>query len=226
MPNNFDRQLISHYDELMKAWPHADEFRSRGAELIRAYISDNPKDHYRAFEIGSGRGELTKSVLEIDKRITILACELSPAMIQAAKDNLKDYKDQHQVMPVDGFLLADQLCDFDIFMSCWTLHNLRERTKPFLSKVYQLLNPNGFFINLDKYVPWGPEQNTLLKEHFERLQMLHPALRKTALQHEKEDLNPRYWQTESDLDLMRTIGFKNVQIHNRYGLDAIVTAYK
>jgi len=227
MPNNFDEQLISQYDELMNAWPHADEFRSKGAEVIRNHIHENPKDRYSVFEIGSGRGELTKKALEIDDRITIIAAEISPFMYLDAQDNLKEYRSRCLLMMVDGLFLADQLSHIDIFMSCWTVHNLRENIRPFLTKAYRLLKPGGLFINLDKYVPINSqEKETMMKKHFERLQVLDPGLRKVAERHEREDLDSEYVQTESDTDFMRKIGFQEVQISNRYCLDAVVTARK
>ena len=65
-----------------------------------------------------------------------------------------------------------------------------------------------------------------MKKHFERLQVLDPGLRKVAERHEREDLDSEYVQTESDTDFMRKIGFQEVQISNRYCLDAVVTARK
>jgi ubiquinone/menaquinone biosynthesis C-methylase UbiE len=226
MLNNFDKRLINEYDELMKAWPHADEFRRIGVVAIKNYLSQKPKDHYSVFEIGTGRGELTRLVLESDDRLRVVAAEMDASMFIDAQKNLVKYFNRCLLLNTDGVAFAGLLNNIDIFMSCWTLHNLRADTKPFLSEIYRLLSPGGFFLNLDKYVPNGPKSDGMIDAHFEKLKILSPGIREIATRHEKEDLNPEYMQTESDLELMRKIGFRNINAGPRFGLDMIVTAYK
>ncbi len=238
MPNHFDEKLIREYDALMNAWPHADRFRSDGASLVRNYVQNKSgKSEIIVYEIGCGKGELTKKLLDIDPRVRVIAAELSPVMADFAQEQLKPYRDRCTIVQTDAVSFTDYLRNIDVAISCWTLHNLRgQKNFAILGKIHSALVNNGLFVNLDKYVP-GSDPDVLqssdvttrlaIKQHFANLAVLDPFLRKTAEQHEYEDLLPENVQTEEHLKLMeRVFGFEKVLVLERYGLDAIVRAYK
>ncbi len=232
MVNNFDEKLINEYDALMNAWPHADRFRSYGASLIEHYISTNPlPSKHVVFEIGCGKGELTKKLLDINPKVYVIAAELNPVMIDFAQEQLIPYRDRCTIVQADAVSFANYLNNVDVVTSCWTIHNIYGSQRLSLyGKIHSLLKAGGYFVNMDKYVP-GVHSKVFnlpeVKKHFKNLDVLDSDLRKTAIEHERSDLFPQNVQTEKDLITMREVcGFIDPHVHERYGLDAIVSAYK
>lgn len=136
---NFEK-VRKDFDEiasLYEGWTHNSYFY----DFLNRYV---PKDCRVILEVGCGLGEFTRIIAL--KSEHVVAVDLSPEMIRAAKSNSKDFRNiDYRIGNILDYIWPDS--HFDCIVSIATLHHL-----PFASMLEKMafsLKPGGRLIILD-----------------------------------------------------------------------------
>ena len=149
--NNIVDQLRRFYDTDSSRYRDAQWFSSNAAQtlywatqsLILKELQINRK--HRVLEIGCGPGTWTKILLS--KEVEIEAVDLSPGMIQQAREYVAD---QRIVFRQGDFLKLDfQVQGYDRILSVRVLEYFLDK-KAVMEKCFQLLKPGGWMVFITK----------------------------------------------------------------------------
>lgn len=149
----FDRS-VKYYDDWMKlALPSYDALFATTLELI-------PYDEKRAIKVldlGAGTGLFSKHILSKYSHAEFLLCDIAPKMLEVAKKRFRKNKEQIRYLVEDYRSYQDEN-KYDLIISSLSIHHLENAEKKALfAKVYELLNEEAVFINVDQVK--GPTQN-------------------------------------------------------------------
>lgn len=108
------------------------------------------------FDIGCGNGILTSVILNEFPQAHAALLDFSDTMIDAAKEKLNSYGDQIKFIKSDygKEALAAQMSEdnksFDVIVSRFSIHHQPdERKLQVYKEIYEMLNPDGIFINIE-----------------------------------------------------------------------------
>lgn len=132
---NFGRAALS-YDK------HARVQKAMACELLEKILATN-MSYSRILEIGCGTGYLTELLAEKFPQAAILATDISPQMVGAAKRQLSNY-DNVAYLVADGEQLPVE-GPFDLIVSSAVFQWFASYQEPF-SAYWQLLRSGGMFI--------------------------------------------------------------------------------
>ncbi|HZV70761.1 MAG TPA: methyltransferase domain-containing protein [Saprospiraceae bacterium] len=97
-----------------------------------------------ALEIGCGTGRVTRQLRKVLRPGTkLIASDISPDMMQLAKENLKDQDIEWQI--INGQDLPFEDNSIDLIVCCFTYMFVEDKDKAF-SEAYRVLKPGGKFI--------------------------------------------------------------------------------
>lgn len=226
---DFDGKLGKDYSESMIGFPHYFQIQDAFMERILPLIDRNSKN-LRILEAGCGSGITTARLAFLTPDCKVLAVDVSRQMITQAQKNIKPLTDRVQ------FLLGDILQTtvdrgFNIFASGFMLHNLskKQRTKA-ICLAHKLLENGGTLALMDKIArdnesahqndyQWQIKQLDLFSSHG------RPDLKEEWITHYIRDEEIKFTENELIITLKET-GFQNIQLHERFCMDLIVTAKK
>lgn len=205
---------------------------------IAEYQQTSGRQECCAMEIGCGTGLSTYVLLATTKNVRFTALDSEPAMLEQAKGVLEEWKNSNRVKLVkDDALNAlrniEDNC-IDVVCSVYAIHNFfNDYRTEFLNEVHRVLVPGGIFLNGDRYALDDPWENTqLIKKEignwFEKLVSDNRLdLLKTWVLHVCEDESAaKQMQERKATALLKEIGFSNVQVLFREGVDAVIFASK
>jgi ubiquinone/menaquinone biosynthesis C-methylase UbiE len=120
-----------------------------------------------------------------------------------------------------------------VVASGFTLHNfIRGYRTSLIKQIFRVIKPGGLFVNADKYSLEGQEMFDELVMQLERFFKAFVPLGKIDLLrewvlHNVADQAPDRVMKERDaLEEMKEIGFEDVKVHFRHGLEAVVSGKK
>lgn len=219
---------------IKEAIPHHDEFEESVAKPLKEYI-DNRKDQNKfiVMEGGCGTGYTTDRILKVDDRIQIIAVDSEEKTLRQAKETFKDKKENIDFKQNDILSELEKAPDnsIDSFTSAHTIHNIsaNEREKIF-REIFRVLKEGGVFINADKI---AHDDEKMHKKSLEDQIKAFDVYDKTNLPQIKKEWTDHYYEdeeikiTESDyIEILKDIGFKNIRIIFRQGMEATITAEK
>ncbi len=181
--------------------PHRVEGESTLLEFIPASVE-------RILDLGTGDGRLL-ALLKLP-RATALAIDFSPAMLDAARKRFSGYLSV-ALMAHDLEVSLPALGKFDAVVSSFAIHHLtHERKRILYAEIYELLNPDGVFCNLEHVSSPTPE----LHQEF---------LRRIGCMPETEDPSNKLLDLETQLAWLREIGFVDVDRHWKWRELALLT---
>jgi tRNA (cmo5U34)-methyltransferase len=167
MKDDFEGKLGKDYDVFTKVFTYYDQLEENVASLLSHETSRQMSSVIDVLEIGCGTGITTERILKVDPRIHVTAIDISPAMIEQAKNNLREYVARRKVKFVEQDALdyltfvspfSDKLIDYVVSVS--TIHNIPRNDRSALyTGIYRSLRIGGAFINGDKIAQDDPEEH-------------------------------------------------------------------
>jgi tRNA (cmo5U34)-methyltransferase len=173
--------------------------RTEGEKVLLDQIPLNPK---RVLDLGTGDGRLLALVKLKKPQIEGIALDFSEPMLEQARKRFKNDKSVTVVKHDFSFSLpCSKLGFFDVIISSLAIHHISDpRKKQLYKEVFDLLNPQGVFFNLEHVS--SPTQNLHLK-----------FLAVTGLTPETEDPSNKLLDVETQLQWLREIGFADVDCY-------------
>lgn len=197
------------YDKYRKqAIPNMDIYYNTVIKLTENY--ENPK----ILDLGAGTGILTELLYKQHPQSNITLLDISTKMLNIAKEKFKHQKYKYIIA---DYIKHDFTEKYDIIVSSLSIHHLTDKEKQILyKKIYQVLNPNGIFINADQ-VKGSTEQ---IEKKYKEQDETH-LTKQNMPEEEKEILrNRRKLDKPATLqDTMKwyeEIGYKNIDIYYKY----------
>ena len=232
----FSGKMGEDYDLLKLAYPKYDELHQILANAVAGHPSDGNKK-LKALDMGCGSGITAEYILGSRNDLFLTALDNELKMISQAGQNLKRDLDSGRLalFQADALEYLRSLKDasLDIVASGFTLHNFtREYRCEVLEQTFRVLKPGGLFVNADKYSLEGQEMFDQLGLQLERFFDAFVPLGKIDLLrewvlHNVADQAPDRVMREKDaVKEMGEIGFGDIKVHYRHGLEAVVSGRK
>jgi tRNA (cmo5U34)-methyltransferase len=181
------------------AVPHRGEGEAVLLELL-------PERVGRILDVGAGDGRLLHLVKLARPTATGVALDLSPTMLREARRRFED-EESVEVLEHDLNHPLPAMGSFDAVVSSIAIHHLAdERKRTLYAEIFDLLEPGGVFLNLERVA--SPTPN--LGRRF-RAAMGHDH--DTDHGHGTEDLSDRPLDLETQLVWLREIGFADVDCY-------------
>lgn len=218
--------------------PHREKFQSKIQEEIKRRFKDSTLNEISILEIGCGVGRTTRNILEADERIKVMAVDNEPIVLSQARLSLEEFIRDCRVKLATcdalEFLEEQKASSFSAFASAQTLHNFRRKYRErVITEIYRVLEPEGLFINADKYAldDETEHQKSLdwqLKKFEESYTKIdRPDLAAEWTKHYLEDNKPGIIMKESESKkAMERVGFKDIETVFREQMDAVMVAKK
>lgn len=222
MENRYKEDLRKNNQEILKLSPANDILRFIVAKEFNKLYSTGK----RTLEIGCGEGDSAKHILE-NSNANLDLLDISSEMLEASKKNLAQYSSRIHYICEDGLLYLERIEPYDIIYSEWTIHNFKwEDKENLLAAIYKNLNPNGWFIFMDKVYPdEGGEE--LLALQLNRYRYLSEENCKNITDHEKQDYLDEFRMNETRcFDALKKAGFVSLVLVDRVERDVVILAQK
>jgi len=137
---------VDHFKNKSKSWDMS-SMRVQNAKSITDLIVKNIKfnETMEVMDLGAGTGLLSYFIAPYVAKI--IAVDNSPSMLEEFKNKASEFDSETEIMAAD--ISTDDLGrTFDGIISSMTIHHV-EDTKALFSKLYALLNDNGFIAIAD-----------------------------------------------------------------------------
>ncbi|MER5174654.1 MAG: class I SAM-dependent methyltransferase [Candidatus Nitrosocosmicus sp.] len=184
--------------------------RSEGENVLFDHI---PNDVTRVLDLGTGDGRLLR-LLKIQRpNINAVAVDVSPIMLDSVKRNFaNDFNIKVTEHDLDNSL--PNMGYFDAVISSFAIHHLsNERKHSLYKEIYEILNPEGIFCNLDNVA--SPSE----KHHIRFLYAI-------GFTPETESKSDNLLSMEKQLRWLKDIGFKDVDCYWKWLEMALLIGYK
>ncbi len=204
-------QGAEEYDRQRKhVIPRLDDLYEILADLAIINIQ-NP----RILDLGAGTGLLTSYIHVRYPQGLFTLLDISEEMLMIARDRFKN-------VPNFNYVIADYMNyyfkdSFDLIVSSLSIHHLEHQDKQVLyQKIYDLLNPEGVFLNADQVLGPSPaneeeyQRNWMEKIH---VGSLSESEKKMILDRMQLD-NPA--TLRDNLKWLKNIGYRDVDVYYKY----------
>jgi len=235
MQNEWDKRfsgtLGEEYNLFKLSVPHHDEFQDKITEILAAFSPSNKM--LEVLEGGTGTGLTTFRILNAKDNIRVTTIDNEEKTLNQAKEILKEKGDKIKFVN-DDLLKFLKLCpdnQFDAFVSAYVIHNLKPDYRLELFKeISRVLKTGGIFINADKYAYDDKKlQNEALQNQIKAFgvyeQIGRPDVKEEWTRHYYEDEEIKITENEQK-EILQNLGFSEIQIVYRKGMESIITAYK
>ncbi len=197
------------YDKYRKqAIPNMEIYYNTAIKLTQKY--ENPE----ILDLGAGTGILTQLIHNQHPQSNITLVDLSTEMLKKAKEKFKNKNFKY--IEAD-YLKHDFKNKYDIIVSSLSIHHLTDKEKQELyKKIYEMLKPNGIFINADQVR--GSTEYT--EQTYKKQDETH--LKKQDIPEEEKEILRNRRKLDKPATLKDTlqwyeeIGYKNVDIYYKY----------
>ncbi len=140
-------------------------------EVMLRLVETTSKPVRRFLDLGCGSGTLGAVLLQEFPDATGVFVDFSPAMIEAARENLAAYRSAH----FESLDYADPAWaeavrprgPFDAIVSGFSIHHQPDDIKRRIYReIFELLAPGGVFVNVEHVKPASPAVHALFEDHF------------------------------------------------------------
>lgn len=227
----FHTALSDEYDLSRQVIPQYDELQTQIAQYVRTYAGALKHTPIQLIEIGVGTGLTTRALLAACPELFITGIDDEPNMLQQARQKLQPHAHRITLLQTDALTALQQqaAASIDVVASSQTLHNFQPTYRASVFQaIARVLKPGGLFINGDKYARdnGAAHQADLAErlEHFKKFAELgRPDLAEAWTQHNYEDEAIKIREGEQ-LAILRALGFQDVGVVYRAGMEAIIIA--
>jgi len=172
-----------------------------------------PNRSSRILDLGTGDGRLLSLAKLKKPKAEGVAIDFSDPMLERARKRFEKNKLVTVVKHDLSIPLPHDIGSFDTVISSLAIHHLENpRKKALYEEVFNLLNPNGVFCNLDRVS--SPTEN------------LHLKFLKVSGTPKTEDPSNRLLDVETQLDWLRAIGFIDVDCYWKWLELALLVGFK
>jgi len=182
---------------------HADAYLERADDIPHrsageaTLLEELPGNIGRVLDLGSGSGRLLELVLAGHSKAIGVALDFSPPMLERLKTTFA-WDARVQVVEHDLENPLPDLGTFDAVVSSFAIHHVpHERKRTLYGEVWELLEPDGVFCNLEHVA----SPTTGLHERF---------LAAMGTSAADEDPSNKLLDVETQLQWLREIGFSDV----------------
>lgn len=234
--NRFHNQLGDEYELFKLASPHFDELQNGVGGIIKDTFKNNLTNEIKILEIGFGAGATSSIILNADSRVKLVAIDNEPIMLEKAVQNLsKIDSDRYELKIEDAleFLKNLKKESFDVVASAFVIHNfLKDYRRDVIQEIYNVLKPEGLFVNADKIEVTDREKHTKNMEwqlsQFDVYEKIgKPELKQEWVEHYLEDSKPERALIENEFQKnIKDAGFKSFEIQKRWFDDALAVTKK
>lgn len=119
-------------------------------ETIEELVKHCPRNLKFILDLGGGTGILTRRLFQVYPKAHITIVDISPKMIQCARERLFDYGDQTAFIEKDIATFSSAYT-FDLVVTSLAMHHIvPEKKDYFCDSVLKLLNPGGYFFIIEQ----------------------------------------------------------------------------
>jgi tRNA (cmo5U34)-methyltransferase len=234
----FKGPIAEEYGMLALICPAAAEMSRRVGKFAGDWTPPYPASQLHLLEIGCGTGITTACLLAGREDALIESIDNAPAMLSQARQNLKEALAAKRLRLIENDALSHLQeipeASVDIVASAYAFHNfLHGYRRRVLEEVFRVLKPGGLFVNGDRYAIDDADEH--LKKTQEEVrgyfrifgEMNRPDLLEQWILHLFSDESEEHiMRLKPALDAMGEIGFDNIGLHFRDGVNALVSAIK
>ena len=175
-------------------------------------------------DLGCGDGILGRFIQSIFPSINLFCLDFSNAMLEAAQKSMRHLDSVHFIKSdfstsawKDPLNLYD---GFDLIVSGFSIHHQSDKRKREIYKeIYDLLNPNGIFLNLEHVSSATKEVGLIFDDYF--IDKLHSFHSKTDPDADRQEIADNYYNrpdkveniltpVNTQCDWLRAIGYQDV----------------
>jgi tRNA (cmo5U34)-methyltransferase len=209
--------------------------RKRLFSIVKSFYSYFLKNkikngQVKVLDLGCGDGTLTNELLKVNNKLEATLVDGSFDMIENAQQRLKSYSGLNYINKTFQELLEKDILeyDFNLIFSSLAIHHLSSKGKESLFQfIFHHLKEGGFFLNVD--VVRAPTE--ALESWYRKLWtewIINNELKmgsKESFQHIPQQYknNPDNYpdKLENQLNVLKSIGFSQVDCYYKYGIFSI-----
>ncbi len=210
LKTKFDRGAKS-YDKLRHdVIPNLDQIYTIIAELANSDVP-GPK----ILDLGAGTGLLTENLFKRYSRGYFTLIDISEEMLNIAQERFKgnhNFKFIHE-----DYVKTDFEDSFDIVISSLSIHHLKDNSKKILySKVYEILNHGGIFLNADQVLAPSSENEYIYQRNWwEKIETGSLTQNEKSIIIDRMKLD-KTATLENNLKWLERCGFTNLDVFYKY----------
>lgn len=182
---------------------------------ILADLASTNTQRPRILDLGAGTGLLTSYIYDRYPQGHFTLLDISEEMLKIAKGRFK--KIHHFSYVMADYTEHDFDESFDLIVSSLSIHHLKHQDKQILyQKIYDLLNPEGIFLNADQVLGPNPaSEKEYQRNWLENIEVgsLSKAEKKIILDRMQLD-NPA--TLRENLKWLINIGYRDVDVFYKY----------
>lgn len=233
----FSGSIGTEYQMLDLICPAVAAMSKRVGEFV-ATLPPTRTGSMNVFEIGCGTGRTTLALLRCRADLVVTAVDNEPAMLDQARDALSGFVDQGRAQLIERDALTALLDlpakSVDVVASAYSVHNFLETYRArVLAEIFRVLRPGGVFVNGDRYgLDDTAEHTRLTQEEVRHYFKVFSAINRFDLLEQwvvhlfSDDSPDHIMRLGPALTTMRGIGFDPVEVHERDGVNTLVTAVR
>lgn len=213
--------------------------RQRLLGILRSFYryfssSMGSEELIKVLDLGCGEGVLTLELLKENDQIKVTLIDGSAEMLKNARENLNNYNNINFIQKTFQELIKDGSGEnilkdgFDFIVSSLAIHHLcSEEKKSLFQYIYDHLNSGGFFLNIETVKAPTNELESwyrvIWKEWIQENQIKLDVKKSFEYLPEQYKNNPdNHPDTlETQLNMLKSIGFKQVDCYYKYGIFTI-----
>lgn len=195
-------------------------------EIMLRLIRARGADVQTFMDLGCGGGALARAILSEYHEAHGTLVDFSEPMLEAARDQLGGYGEQLQFVQADlasAEWHKNLTAKFDVIVSGYAIHHLaHERKRVLYQEIFDLLQPNGIFVNVEHVASstaWGEAQfdelmiDSLLAHHTAQKSGKTREQIRDELVKRPDKVANILAPLETQLGWLREIGFEDVDCY-------------